>query len=212
MLLAGGMGVLILVAGVIFQLRGPARPAGPPADAGRAVQPPADAQPLAARPARDAGMAARRPPSPRTQWPTETPADAAKPPMGGFDKWTGDEFYRPDEIKEAARARGVSLALFRESKRAFWLTQLTLEWSVLVEMGVGDSREVRATLAKLSTTTHDEVERLLTAASKNEVSEADARARMRRLEDDYRKQYCQSTGMAPEAFERFFEPSLVPQP
>jgi hypothetical protein len=211
MLLAAGVVVLLLVAGLVYRLRGSEPTAGPPGDA--AVSgPPHDAQPPVAGRSRDGGPAVKRRPVARTQWPTDVPAGAAKPPLGGFDKWTGDEFYRPDELKEAARARGVGLELFRESKRSFWLTQLTLDWPVLTEMGLSTSREVRAELVKLSTRTHEEAERLLTAASRNEVGEAEARTRIRQLEDGYRKKFCEASGLSPDAFDRFFEPSLVVEP
>jgi hypothetical protein len=212
MAVLGGV-ILLVAAGLLYQLRSkPPAERAPAVDAAVAAPPPPQTQPAAAERPRAPGKAASRPSVARTQWPTDVPAGAAKPPMGGFDKWTGDEFYRPDELAQAAKERGVGLDLFRESKRAFWLTQLTVDWGVLEEMGLSKERAVREQLSKLSSTTLLETERLVTAASKGELSEAEARTRIRQLEDDYRKRFCEASGMERPAMDRFFEPSLVPEP
>ncbi len=139
--------------------------------------------------------------------------DAAGPlDTKGFDSWTGDEFYGPNELEEAAQARGVSAELFRESRRAYWLTQLTLNWDLLRKLGFDDNSTNRWALSHLSASTESSVDDYLTRVAKGELGEDEARQQIRALQQDYLTQFSEMTGLSGPKIDQFFASENVPAP
>jgi hypothetical protein len=198
-----GAVVVALGLGLVLMVREP-----PPA--------PAPERPAAApapRGSESPAPASRPRPTPRARpAPLDTGGPPPRPLAVGFDQWTGEEAYTPAELESAARARGVSVSLFKEGRRAYWLTQLTMSWSDLEDL-TGTRPlplTMRRSVARLSTKAHDEAEALLDQTAKRAITEDEARRNLQALESRYLADLSAATGLDRGAIDTLFAPDRVP--
>ncbi len=193
--------------------------------AGEATRPPSAGRPGVGVPARPPGASASPasieddPRHGKPAWvPTiDPPADMydnTTPkfaiPEGGFDKWTGREGTHPKELEMYVRAEGTDLELGLELRRLHWLTSLSRNFNLLMELRGGQppGTAMEIELSELGAATWTKGDQAYEDVRAKKRSSEEVRRYLRQLQDEYRAAYTSKAGITLEQMDRFFAPGV----
>jgi len=129
-------------------------------------------------------------------------------PPGGFDKWTGREGSHPKELEMYARAEGSDLSVGLELRRLHWLTTLSRNFNLLMELRGGNppGTALEIELSELGASTWAKGDAIYDESRTGKRAADEARLAIRKLQEDYRTTYTSKAGITLEQMDRFFAP------
>ncbi len=131
-------------------------------------------------------------------------------PEGGFDKWTGREGTHPRELEMYVRAEGTDLELGLELRRLHWLTSLSRNFNLLMELRGGQppGTALEIELSELGATTWTKGDQAYEDVRAKRRGSEEVRRYLRQLQDEYRATYTSKAGITLEQMDRFFAPGV----
>ncbi len=131
-------------------------------------------------------------------------------PEGGFDKWTGREGTHPRELEMYVRAEGTDLELGLELRRLHWLTSLSRNFNLLMELRGGQppGTAMEIELSELGAATWTKGDQAYEDVRAKRRTSEEVRRYLRQLQDEYRAAYSSKAGITLEQMDRFFAPGV----
>jgi len=203
-LVAGGVSCVVAGAALLWLVR---------ADPDKGSAPTQGAQGLASTTAgRDARPRVPAPPGEQTldESPSGTrvalSARSDRAPGQGPEGLTGREHAAPGELEEIAKRHGVSVELVTNGRRFLWLVEYSRNWQMIDEMlGHALDESSKKELTRLGNETLRNANMTLQHAAAKEISEADALAVLREMEQSYRQAFIEKSGLSPEQFASLYD-------